>query len=175
VIQVYQAHGQTQPAFCALPEFNEYRSRDIIMAHIHDVAGENPDLKVDMSNLYADKKAFSRVFEKIMMRWMSGEREKPGIVRWQDFRSGIRSGLQKVMAENPRGENVLICTSGGPISAAVQMALDLSDEKAFRIAWHVVNTSVTTFAYNRKHFSLSSFNQQAHLDLLNNSEWVTFW
>jgi broad specificity phosphatase PhoE len=175
VIRTYRLQGFDLPEIRVLPEFNEYRSRDIIMAHIHDVAGEYPELQVDPSNLYADKKAFSRVFEKIMMRWVSGEREKPGVTRWHDFRDGVRSGLRKVMAEHPRQKNVLICTSGGVISAAVQMALDISDEKALRIAWHVVNSSMTAFYYNHKHFSLSSFNQQAHLELLQNPEWVTYW
>jgi len=108
VIQVYQSHGVNLPAIRVLTEFNEYRSRDIMMAHIQDMAAENPDLQVDLSNLYADKKNFSRIFEKIMMRWVSGEKEKPGITRWHDFRDGVRSGLRKVMAENPRQKNVLI-------------------------------------------------------------------
>jgi len=55
------------------------------------------------------------------------------------------------------------------------MALDLTDDKAFRIGWNVVNSSLTMFFYNNKHFTLSSFNQQAHLDLLKNPEWVTYW
>jgi broad specificity phosphatase PhoE len=169
-----RAYDRSLPDLCVMTEFNEYSSRDIIMAHIHDVAQEDPGLKSDLENLYIDKKAFQRVFEKIMTRWIAGEAEKPGVVRWQDFRERVQSGLRKVMMENGRKKNILICTSGGPISAAVQMALGLSDEKALRIAWHLVNTSVTTFVYDGDRVELTAFNHTAHLELLNDSELITY-
>jgi len=175
VIQSYRAHGLTIPDIQILPEFNEYRSREIMMAYMHDVAQEDPDLQAAIGNLYEDRKAFGRLFKKVMLRWVSGEAEKPDVVSWRDFRDGVRSGMRKVMAVCGLGDNVLICSSGGAISAAVQMALDLSNEKAFGIAWHIVNTSVTTFAYNDGQLALASFNQQAHLDLVNHADWVTYW
>jgi broad specificity phosphatase PhoE len=174
MIRGYRAHGLPLPELRVMNEFNEYSSRGIIMAHIHDVAREDPDLKADMENIYTDKKAFQRVFEKIMTRWISGDADKPGIIRWQDFCGIVRSGLQKVMAENGRKKNILICTSGGPISAAVQVALGLSDEKALRIAWQIVNSSVTTFVYHDEQFALTSLNQNAHLELLNDPAWITY-
>ena len=76
VMAVYRERGCSLPELRVMSEFNEYSSRDIIMAHIHDVAKEDPALKTDLENLYADKKAFQRVFEKIMMRWISGDADK---------------------------------------------------------------------------------------------------
>lgn len=67
----YQAHDLNLPERHIMPEFNEYSSRDIIMAHIRDVAQEDPGLKADLKRLYVDKKAFQRVFETIMVRWIS--------------------------------------------------------------------------------------------------------
>jgi broad specificity phosphatase PhoE len=174
VISIYQARGYAPPELRIFNEFNEYSSRDIIMAHLDDVARKDPSLKADMENFYADKKAFQRVFEKIMVRWISGEAAKPGIIRWQDFRERVQAGFRKVMAENGRKKSILICTSGGPISAAVQMTLGLSDEKALRTAWHIVNTSVTTFVYDHDRVALTAFNNAAHLELLNDSEWITY-
>lgn len=174
ILSVYRLQDRSLPELKVLSEFNEYSSRDIIMAHIHDVAGEDPELKADLKNIYEDKKAFQRVFEKIMMRWISGEADKPGVVRWQDFCGRVRSGLRKVMEENGRGKTILICTSGGPISAAVQTALELSDEKALRIAWQIVNTSMTSFVYSDARMALTSFNNASHLALLNDPAWVTY-
>jgi broad specificity phosphatase PhoE len=174
MIAGYRAHKRNLPELRTMREFNEYSSRDIIMAHIHDVAQEDPGLNSDMERLYVDKKAFQRVFEKIMARWISGDADKPGVVRWQDFRERVQSGLRKVMAENGRKKKILICTSGGPISAAVQMALGLSDEKALRIAWHLANTSVTALVYDGDRMELTAFNHTAHLELLNDSEWITY-
>jgi len=62
VISVYRSQGYTSPEPCIFSEFNEYSSREIIMAHIHDIARKDPSLKADMDNFYADKKAFQRVF-----------------------------------------------------------------------------------------------------------------
>ncbi len=174
VMAVYRERGCSLPELRVMSEFNEYSSRDIIMAHIHDVAKEDPALKTDLENIYADKKAFQRVFEKIMMRWISGDADKAGVVRWQDFCGRVQSGLRKVMADNGRKKNIIIFSSGGPISAAVQMALGLSDEMALRIAWHIVNTSLTKFVYDDERVALTLFNQAAHLELLNDPGWVTY-
>jgi broad specificity phosphatase PhoE len=170
----YRAHDRSLPDLHVRKEFNEYSSRDIILAYIREVAQDDPGMKTDMERLYIDKRAFQRVFEKIMARWISGEADKPGIIRWRDFCECVQSGLRKVMAENGRKKKILLCTSGGPISAAVQMALGLSDEKALRIAWHLANTSVTTFVYDDDRIELTAFNQTAHLELLNDSEWITY-
>jgi broad specificity phosphatase PhoE len=78
------------------------------------------------------------------------------------------------MAENGRRKKILICTSGGPISAAVQMVLGLSDEKALRIAWHLVNSSVTTFVYDDQRVEFAALNNAAHLELLNDPELITY-
>ena len=174
VISIYRAQGYASPELCVFSEFNEYSSREIIMAHIHDIACKDSSLKADMDKFYTDKKSFQRVFEKIMMLWISGEADKPGIIRWQDFRGRVQTGFRKVMAENGRKKNILICTSGGPISAAVQMALGLSDEKTLQTAWHIINTSVTTFVYDNNRVALTAFNNATHLELLKNSGWVTY-
>ncbi|MBA4397518.1 MAG: hypothetical protein C0394_09075 [Syntrophus sp. (in: bacteria)] len=174
IVAVYRAQKHALPELFIMREFNEYSSRDVIMAHLHDVTEDYPALKSDLEKLYIDKKAFQRVFEKIMARWISGEAEKPGLVRWQDFRERVQTGMRKVMVEAGRKRKVLICTSGGPISAAVQMALGLSDEKTLRIAWHLANTAVTSFVYDGERMELTAFNNTAHLDLLNASDWLTY-
>jgi broad specificity phosphatase PhoE len=173
MIAVYRAYDRSLPEPCIMPEFNEYSSRDIIMAHIGDMAQEDALLKTDLESFYVDKKSFQRVFEKIMARWISGEIDKPGVIRWRDFCECVQSGLRKVMAENGRKKKILICTSGGPISAVVQMTLGLSDEKALRIAWHLINTSVTTLVYDDDRVELTTINNTAHLELLNDPEWIT--
>jgi broad specificity phosphatase PhoE len=170
----HRAHQRHLPELRIMHAFNEYRSRDIIMAHIHDVAKQDPGLKSDLERLYVDGQAFQRVFEKVMTRWITGDADKPGVIRWQDFREQVQSGLRTVMQENGRKKNVLVCTSGGPISAAVQMALGLSDEKALRSAWHLLNASVTTFVYDGNRMELAAFNSAAHLELLNDPELLTY-
>ena len=78
------------------------------------------------------------------------------------------------MAAHGKGRTVIIFTSGGPISAAMQLALGISDEQTLRIAWQIVNASITKFVYNEERISLAAFNQTAHLDLERDASLMTY-
>jgi broad specificity phosphatase PhoE len=82
--------------------------------------------------------------------------------------------MRKIMVENGRGKNILVFTSGGPISAAFQMATGISDEGTLRVVWQIVNTSVTSLIYNAEQISLTSFNGRAHLDLEKDPKLITY-
>ncbi|MBN2437321.1 MAG: histidine phosphatase family protein, partial [Deltaproteobacteria bacterium] len=154
--------------------FNEYSSRAIILSYAEDLAGEEPSLTWDRKRFYADKKAFQRVLEKILLRWVNGGDGRPGIPTWKEFRERVANGLKRVIAENGRGRTILLFTSGGPISAALQTALGLSDEETLRTAWQIVNGSVTKFLYNGEHISLASFNETAHFALRRDPALITY-
>lgn len=63
-----------------------------------------------------------------------------------------------------RGERVAIFTSGGPIGAAMQRALNLSPRDTLRITWMSRNCSYSEFLCSGERFTLSSFNSFPHLD-----------
>jgi len=174
VLSYYREAGRMVPDLQILPEFNEYDSNGILKALVRDIARDNPDMEADMLLFYSDKKAFQRIFEKVILRWITGDKEIPGVTSWQDFRERVARGMNKVMTENGRGKTVLVFTSGGPISAAFQMATGISDAGTLRVVWHIVNTAVSTFVYNGEQISLTSFNNRAHLDLEKNSSLVTY-
>jgi broad specificity phosphatase PhoE len=174
VIARYRKAGARPPEMQIVREFNEYNSKSILLSHVHELAQEDPALQADLENIYTDKKAFQRVFEKIMMRWVSGQVQKQGIPTWKDFNSRVQAGIGHIMASTGRGKTVIIFTSGGPISATMQMALGLSDEKALRVAWQIINTSVTKFLFDERRISLAAFNSTAHLDLLGEPDLVTY-
>lgn len=174
VLSRYREAGRAVPALQILPEFNEYDSKGILKALVRDIARDDPGMEVDMAHFYKDKKAFQRIFEKVILRWITGGKEIPGVTSWQDFRERVARGMSKVMAENGRGKTVLVFTSGGPISAAFQMATGISDAGTLRVVWHIINTSVSTFVYNAEQISLTSFNNRAHLDLEKDSSLVTY-
>lgn len=174
VLSCYREAGRAVPVLQILPEFNEYDSRGILKALVRDIARDDPGMEVDMAHFYKDKKAFQRIFEKVILRWITGGKEIPGVTSWQDFRERVARGMSKVMAENGRGKTVLVFTSGGPISAAFQMATGISDAGTLRVVWHIINTSVSTFVYNAEQISLTSFNNRAHLDLEKDSSLVTY-
>jgi len=174
VLSCCRAAGKEVPALQIIPEFNEYDSKGILKALVRDIARDDPDMETDMALFYQDKKAFQRIFEKVILRWITGGKEIPGVTSWQEFRERVAKGMRKVMADNGRGKTVLVFTSGGPISAAFQMATGISDEGTLRVVWHIVNTSVSSFIYNAEQISLTSFNNRAHLDLEKDSSLVTY-
>ncbi len=174
VLSRYREAGRKAPELQILPEFNEYDSKGILKALIREMAAADPDLRGDAARFFTDKRAFQRVFEKVVRRWITDGERLPGVTSWQDFRERVTSGIDTVRKENARGKKVLVFTSGGPISAAFQLATGISDGDTLRIVWHIVNASVSTFAYDAERFSLTSFNARPHLELERNPELITY-
>jgi hypothetical protein len=52
--------------------------------------------------------------------------------------------------------------------------MGLSDEETIRIAWHVINASVTKFVYNAERITMIAFNNTAHLDLERDPGLITY-
>jgi broad specificity phosphatase PhoE len=78
VLSCYAEAGRDVPALQIMPELNEYDSKGILKALIRDIGKDDPDSEVDMARFYTDKKSFQRIFEKVVLRWISGAKEIPG-------------------------------------------------------------------------------------------------
>ena len=78
------------------------------------------------------------------------------------------------MEENGPKKKIALFTSGGVVSAVMQMALGLSDEDTIRLSWQIRNTSVSILKYSDKRLGLSSFNSVAHLEIRNEAELLTY-
>ena len=83
-------------------------------------------------------------------------------------------GLNRVVTENGRGRTVLIFTSGGLISAALQLFISLSDESTLRLAGMIADSSATKFLYNGECMTLAVFNHTEQLALLRDAALVTY-
>jgi len=154
--------------------FDEYDTYQIIMSQVADLIREEPALAAAAENFFTDRQAFKLVFEKAMVRWSAGQADAPQVETWDQFRERVQAGLDRVRAAHPSGETVAVCTSGGTISAIMQVALDLADDTAIRIAWQVRNAAVSTFVYDADRFSLQSFNSVAHLEVRDDPDLITF-
>jgi len=155
-------------------EFDEYDSSAIIQFQMAELIREDPSLSRAVERLYRDRKFFQEIFERAVMRWVYGGLEVPGLETWSSFTQRIRTGVTKIMEENGQKKTIAVFTSGGPISAVMKVALDLSDEKTIQLSWQIQNTAVSTFKYSEKQFSLSSFNSVAHLELEKDGSLLTY-
>lgn len=174
VVAAFRERGFSLPEPRIFSEFNEYDSRDVFGTYIQELVQEDPVMAEDLKNIYSDRRAFERVFEKVSQRWASGRHVRPGMPLWEDFKAKVQMGIRQVMAENGRKKRIIIFSSGGTISAVANMALGLSNEQTMKIAAMIANTAVTTFLYNDERFSLFSFNSIAHLSLENGGGLVTY-
>jgi broad specificity phosphatase PhoE len=107
---------------------------------------------------------FQKLFEAVIGRWVEGEIPVEGIESWPDFCARVQRGLAGVAGGDGRGQQVAIITSGGPISVAMQRALELTAQNTLRVAWMVRNCATSEFLASGARFTLSSFNEVPHLD-----------
>ena len=97
-----------------------------------------------------------------LLAWMRGETQPEGMVSYAEFSAGVAGALDHVR-EHCKGQ-VLVVSSGGPISVAVGQVLATPAESVVELNLRIRNSAVTEFAFNAKRHTLLSFNHLPHLD-----------
>jgi broad specificity phosphatase PhoE len=80
--------------------------------------------------------------------------------------------LNQVLSHH-QGE-VLLVSSGGPISTAVGHVLGTSAETTIELNFHIRNSAVSEFKMTPKGHRLVSYNTLSHLDAPEYRDWITF-
>ena len=155
------------------PRLNEYDAHPIMQSQLPGLIRERPSLARDLEHLN-ERGSFQRVFEGTILRWISGNYDCEGIETWKAFTTRVRKAMKNIMEENGRRKTVAIFTSGGPICAALQMAIGVTDETAIRLNWQLRNTSVSVLKYNDQGPFLHSFNSINHLQDRGDSTLLTY-
>lgn len=152
---------QAQPLLW--PGLNEYDSEAVIQA-IHPM----PLAKPDTPELY---RHHFRLLRDGLTQWMAGVVSPRGMPSYNDFVHGVSSALEHVR-QNFDG-NVLLVSSGGPISTAVGHILGTSPEATIELNLRIRNSSVTEFHFTPKRHSLVTYNTLPHLDAPEYADWIT--
>lgn len=166
-------HAQSFDAICAgsgqaldaleWPGLNEYDSAAVIEA-IHP----EPLGKADTPEKY---RHHFRVLRDGLTQWMNGVVSPRGMPSYIDFAAGVAGALEHVR-KNFSG-NVLLVSSGGPISTAVGQVLGTTPETTIELNLHIRNSAVTEFRFTPKRHNLITFNTLPHLDAAEYAQWVT--
>lgn len=174
VMNVYIERGLYIPEPMVDICWNEIDSTSVwdsqIKMMIKEEAALLDEFKMDLNN----KKAFQKVFSRVMDRWVSGKFDVPGVVTWNEFKHKVGNGLNHLLETQRDSKRVAVFSSGGPISIAVQMALDLSDKKTLALLWQIMNVSVTRLKYDDVKTTLSVFNNTTHLELKGDKTLITY-
>jgi broad specificity phosphatase PhoE len=160
---IAQGHGDL-PAALAWPGLNEYDSEALIRT-IHP----GPLAKPDTPEVY---RAHFRLLREALTRWMAGETQPEGMPSWAGFEGGVRDALDHVR-QHHQGD-VLLVSSGGPISTAVAHVLGAPPAAMVELNMRTRNSSLTEFAYTPKRHLLLAFNQLPHLDHPDRRGWETY-
>ncbi|WP_298931163.1 histidine phosphatase family protein [uncultured Ramlibacter sp.] len=144
---------------------NEYDSEALI-ATVHPHKLEKPS----SPEMY---RHHFRLLRDGLTQWMAGVVSPRGMPSYSDFSAGVAGALDHVRAKH-HGQNVLIVSSGGPISTAVGQVLGTSAETTIELNLRIRNSSVTEFAFTPKRHMLVSYNAVPHLDHPGCEGWLTY-
>jgi len=146
------------------PGLNEYDSDAVIRA-VHPQPLDKPDTPEMYRHHF-------RLLRDGLTQWMNGVVSPEGMPSYRGFVEGITSALDYVRTQCTG--NVLIVSSGGPISTAVGSLLGTTPETTVELNFRIRNTSLTELSFNPKRHTLVTYNTLPHLDDAQYSSWVTY-
>ncbi|MFY3382567.1 histidine phosphatase family protein [Paracidovorax sp. MALMAid1276] len=155
---------QTQPEATRWPGLNEYDSHALISA-VHP----QPLGPADTPEKY---RAHFRILCDALAQWMAGVISPQGMPSWIEFSAGVREALDHVRHHHT-GQNVLLVSSGGPISTAVGEVLGTAPEVTIALNMRLRNSAVSEFTISPKRLMLQTFNTLPHLNEAPHLEWIT--
>jgi broad specificity phosphatase PhoE len=160
--------ASAEPAI--LPEFDEYQGEDVMRKSVPELTKTDAGIR-DLQAAFQGaatseqkRRTFQRMFEAVIGRWVDGEIALQGVESWPEFCARVNRGLSEITSGSVSGERVAIFSSGGPIAAAMQRALNLSPRDTLRVTWMSRNCSYSEFLARGDRFTLSAFNAFPHLD-----------
>ncbi len=155
---------ETTPQALRWPGLNEYDSHAVI-ATVHTGKLEKPTTPEQYRQHF-------RLLKDGLTQWMNGVVSPLGMPSYSDFVLGVTSALDHV--RKTHDGNVLLVSSGGPISTAVGHILGCSPEATIELNLRIRNSSVTELAFTPKRHMLVTYNTLPHLDSPGYADWVTY-
>lgn len=156
------------------PCLNEYRANEVIRAYLPWVAQRHPEFALEPGQLITDRRRFQQFFEKVIDAWTRGEPHgHPDLEPWPAFLERVLGGLRELVTPGGK-ERVVLFTSGGVITAALQKALSLDATTAFQMNWRIYNASQHVFRWGSRGLALVGFNNVTPLELERDAALLTF-
>ena len=146
------------------PGLNEYDSHAVI-ATVHSGKLEKPTTPEQYRHHF-------RLLKDGLKQWMNGVVSPRGMPSYSDFVRGVTSALDHI--RQTYTGNVLLVSSGGPISTAVGHILGCPPDATIELNLRIRNSSVTEFAFTPKRHMLVTYNTLPHLDAPEYAEWITY-
>jgi broad specificity phosphatase PhoE len=146
------------------PGLNEYDSSALIEA-IH------PD-PIALVAHPGDAKAHFRLLREALLAWMAGSISPRGMPTYEGFVAGVEGALQHARDACKHGD-VLIVSSGGPISTAVSRILQTPPTTAVALNMRLRNSALCELSSTAQGYDLISFNALPHIRQPDEADLVT--
>ncbi|MCY7295586.1 histidine phosphatase family protein [Alteromonas sp. a30] len=153
--------------------WNEYAHQEILGAYDTRFATA-AGIKAHLQHSSHPEKTFLNLFNAAVARWMSGEHDTDYSETWLQFTARLQSGIQSVIADLQAKENVLIFTSGGPISYLAQSYLGVPKENLMQMNWTLVNTGITKLIRSRQGVFVASLNEHSIFEKPENQHCISY-
>ncbi|OJU86641.1 MAG: histidine phosphatase family protein [Burkholderiales bacterium 66-5] len=142
------------PPATAVPGLNEYDSEALIRA-IHP----GPLEKADTPERF---RAHFRLLCDALAQWMAGTISPEGMPDWEQFSNGVH-GLLEQVRQGHKDQDVLVVSSGGPISTAVAQVLGVTPEVGIALNMRLRNSAISELSVSARRLMLQTFNTLPHL------------
>jgi len=152
------------PESVALPGLNEYDSVAVLRA-VYPGQLERPTTPEAIREHF-------RLLRGGLLAWMEGRVAPEGMPSFKEFQAGIEAALQQALAYHEG--KVLLVSSGGPISTAAGLLLNLQPMAIIELNLRLRNSAVSEFTALPTRHVLLSWNSLAHLDHADYAGWVTY-
>lgn len=149
------------------PGLNEYDSEALFETVRHTLGEPLPP-----AGTPEGYRAHFRLLRVALHAWMEGRTQPRGMPSWQGWLDGVAGALEHVRTRH--AGDVLVVSSGGPISTAVAHVLGAPAEAMVELNLRMRNSSVTEFAFGPKRHTLVTYNTLPHLEHPERRGWVTF-
>lgn len=113
-----------------------------------------------------------RLLREALKAWMDARIVPVGMPSWAEFSAGVAGALDEVRTRFEG--DVLIVSSGGPISTAVAQVLQAPPATMVELNLQLRNSALTEFTFTPKRHALLSFNAIPHLEQAGREGWVTW-
>lgn len=152
------------PAAQRLPGLDEYDSAALVRA-IHPA----PLPKPATPQLY---RQYFRLLCDALAQWMAGTISPEGMPDWEQFSGGVQALLDEVRRVHV-GQNVLVVSSGGPISVAVAQVLGVMPEVGIALNMRLRNSAISELSISARRLMLQTFNTVPHLSAPDDATLIT--
>lgn len=113
VSEVFKKAGRPFPEPKIIDQFNEYETRHILTASLSSVLAQNPEIMKlakeiapnGMVDFVNDKKAFQKLFSRVMDMWVDDKIHVDGMESWKQFTARVNDWHQQGDRGTGRGQD----------------------------------------------------------------------